>query len=61
MPIYLYKCSECKVVEEKLMKISDSEKPVLCPKCCGDMHREFDMSGGGFQLKGNWFSTKGRY
>ena len=33
MPIYTYKCRTCKMEEDYLKNIQDSEEP-LCPKCC---------------------------
>ena len=35
MPIYEYGCSKCEVVFERLLKISEAEKPLTepCPEC----------------------------
>lgn len=35
MPLYLYNCSECENTFEKLLKMSDMEKPLSedCPTC----------------------------
>ncbi len=34
MPIHEYQCPRCKIIIEKLITSSDSNKPV-CPKCEG--------------------------
>jgi putative FmdB family regulatory protein len=56
MPIYEYRCSECRFQEEYLQKASE---PALteCPACG---KRTFDkmLSAAGFQLKGSgWYAT----
>ena len=61
MAIYEYTCPEHGLFE-KLVKMSDSDKPQPCP-VCGEMFLKNDAisSSGSFQLKGDWFKTKGTY
>lgn len=60
MPIYLYECKTDGQFE-KLVGIHDSELKQECPTCKECCERIFGASGGGFQLKGEWFKTSGRY
>jgi putative FmdB family regulatory protein len=56
MPIYEYRCGECKHQEEHLQKIS--EKPLSkCPACGKKAYKKL-LSAAGFQLKGSgWYAT----
>jgi putative FmdB family regulatory protein len=60
MPIYSYECQEHGEFE-KLITLSESDKDQECPMCKEHCHRVFSASGGGFQLKGDWFKTSGKY
>jgi putative FmdB family regulatory protein len=61
MAIYEYICEEHGVFE-RLVKMSDSDKPQPCPACGKEYPRnEIISSSGSFQLKGDWFKTKGTY
>lgn len=56
MPIYEYKCADCKHEFEKLQKISD-ELLKECPEC-GKPSLKKLMSAAGFRLKGSgWYET----
>jgi putative FmdB family regulatory protein len=64
MPIYSYKCEnkECAIIEDRIRKIEESDRPVACPKCNGTMRKTFDQSGTGFILSGKgWFKNDGKY
>ncbi len=56
MPIYEYKCAECKHQFEKLQKISDD--PLKdCPECNKPALKKL-VSAAGFRLKGKgWYET----
>jgi putative FmdB family regulatory protein len=55
MPIYEYKCSECKKVFSKLESITNEQKVKDCPECGGKAHRIISQTS--FQLKGGgWFA-----
>lgn len=56
MPIYEYRCTECKFQEEYLQKVS--EPPLtLCPSCGKQSFNKL-LSAAGFQLKGSgWYAT----
>jgi len=62
MPLYTYKCLSCDKHETKLIKITEPAGVIYKCECGGDQHREFDLSGTSFQLKGeNWYSKSGKY
>lgn len=55
MPMYEYKCDNCKKVHEMIQKFSD---PVLteCPVCKGPVEKLMSMNS--FALKGSgWYTT----
>jgi len=61
MAIYEYNCTEHGLFE-RVIKMSDSEKPQECPVCKKEFPRNQTISSSGtFFLKGNWFKTKGTY
>jgi putative FmdB family regulatory protein len=56
MPIYEYRCKECKHDVEVLQKLSDPPL-VTCPSCGKDALQKL-VSAAGFQLKGSgWYVT----
>lgn len=56
MPIYEYRCAECRHELEKLQKISDPPL-VDCP-ACGKPALQKLVSAAGFRLKGSgWYET----
>ncbi|MFO1313300.1 MAG: zinc ribbon domain-containing protein [Burkholderiales bacterium] len=56
MPIYEYRCNECKHEVEALQKLSDPPL-VKCPACGKDALTKL-VSAAGFQLKGSgWYVT----
>lgn len=67
MPLYTYKCKNdsCEHYEDKIVKISERDNEIPCPKCSdGSLEREAFTpgdKGSSFRYKGNWFSTTGRY
>lgn len=60
MPIYSYKCEEHGEFD-KLVSSSQAETDQECPVCMKECHRVFSAYGTGFQLKGDWFRTSGKY
>jgi len=55
MPVYEYKCVECKEKFEFMQKISDEPK-VECPDCGGKLKKAVSL--GSFSLKGKgWYKT----
>lgn len=55
MPIYEYKCSECRAHFEKMQKVSE-ETLSVCEVCGGKLEKQWSLSG--FQLKGaGWYVT----
>jgi len=61
MAIYEYTCEEHGTVD-LFVKMSDSDKPQLCPSCGKEIYRNENISNcGSFHLKGDWFKTKGKY
>jgi len=60
MPIYTYSCQKHGDFE-KLIRMQESDSEQSCPKCNTQCERIFAASGGGFQLKGDWFKTSGKY
>lgn len=61
MPIYAFKCEKCDHKIDLLKSIHESELPAPCPICDGLMRATFDMSNVSFELKGDWFKTRGKY
>lgn len=62
MPLYEYKCNDCGTVTDKLISHSADETDKDFQECshCGEMaHRIMSLSS--FELKGDWFKTKGTY
>lgn len=62
MPIYEYHCSSCDLVQEKLVSHSEPEHEKMskpCDQCAGPTEKVISL--GNFELKGNWFKTKGTY
>lgn len=58
MPIYTYRCQECKVEIEELQKISDPA-PAVCPKCSTKDSLERTIGASNFQLKGSGWAKDG--
>jgi putative FmdB family regulatory protein len=55
MPIYEYKCLDCRVNLEKMQKVSD-EPLKVCESCGGKLEKQWSLSG--FQFKGaGWYVT----
>jgi putative FmdB family regulatory protein len=55
MPIYEYKCLDCRVNLEKMQKVSD-EPLKVCQSCGGKLEKQWSLSG--FQFKGaGWYVT----
>ncbi len=55
MPIYEYKCVDCKTHFEKLQKVSD-DLIRKCENCGGTLEKQWSLSG--FQFKGaGWYVT----
>jgi putative FmdB family regulatory protein len=61
MPLYSYRCPQCGERDSHLLNLSDADRIIQCPICNTPKERVFDASGQGFDFKGNWFSTKGKY
>ena len=59
MPIYEFECNKCNNVFEKILPYKKRNKKQKCD--CGNMAQKRDISLTNFQLKGNWFKTKGEY
>ena len=55
MPIFEYECSECKILEEHLVKKHDD--PINCPKCSLQMRKLIGAPS--FILKGEGFYGHG--
>lgn len=62
MPLYEYKCKDCGTVTTKLVSVSETEDNKEYQDCghCGEVAKRI-ISSTSFELKGNWFKTKGRY
>ncbi|NRA66433.1 MAG: zinc ribbon domain-containing protein [Pseudobacteriovorax sp.] len=58
MPMYEYRCGDCEVVSEFLMKMSDPT-PKVCPNCGSEGKLSKIMSMTGFQLKGGGWYDQG--
>ena len=55
MPIYEYKCTDCKRQFEKHQKVSD-EPMKVCEDCGGTLEKQWSRTG--FQFKGEgWYVT----
>ena len=55
MPIYEYKCVDCRTHIEKMQKISDAPLTV-CENCGGKLEKQVSRTG--FQFKGEgWYVT----
>lgn len=55
MPIYEYKCKNCKSNFEKMQKITDDPLRV-CESCGGELEKQISRTG--FQFKGSgWYVT----
>lgn len=55
MPIYEYKCTKCKKLQEIWQKITE-DALTKCPLCKGKIERQISASG--FALKGTgWYKT----
>lgn len=57
MPTYSFECN-CGYKKEELLKISERNSVMPCPKCSGIMHRCIGTSSG-FYLKGKGFYKQG--
>ena len=56
MPLYQYKCEECKTVFDKSVPMADSQKTQECPSC--DFPSERIVSPIAFVLKGDTWVGK---
>lgn len=55
MPIYEYKCNECRKIFDKIRPMKEVSEPIKCPDCGSvDTIRQFTAPAG-FVLKGNGF------
>jgi predicted nucleic acid-binding Zn ribbon protein len=61
-------CTKCNSQEDKLVMASDiAEKKddvyptVQCSNCQSPMKKTDTLFGSGFDFKGDWFKTKGKY
>jgi len=36
MPLYEYRCSECKTCFDALRAMAEADKPIACPKCSSE-------------------------
>ena len=52
MPLYEYRCTQCRALEEVLQGFSDPSTPA-CPKCGSEMKRQ--ISAPAIQFKGSGF------
>ena len=55
MPIYQWKCRECKYGFELLQAINESDP--LCPKCNGKVDKQIGRTS--FKLKGDGWADQG--
>ena len=56
MPIYSYRCEDCRHAQDLLQRISDPPL-VVCPSCGASAFRK-QVTAAGFQLKGSgWYVT----
>ena len=51
MPVYEYRCLNCGNEEEAIVRIENSNVPMLCPKCYEEMIK-LVSKGTGFKIKG---------
>jgi putative FmdB family regulatory protein len=58
MPIYTYRCRECKAEIEEIQKMSDPA-PEKCPKCNAKKTLERTMGLSNFQLVGGGWAEDG--
>ena len=63
MPIYTYKCPECKNTKDVLCKINDDDAP-FCKSCSNPVPRKYVkmervVGGGFFKLKGSGWAKDG--
>ncbi|MCB0131144.1 MAG: zinc ribbon domain-containing protein [Caldilineaceae bacterium] len=56
MPMYEYVCNECQELFEKLIPMSQADKPQVCPKC-GGTHANRQLSS--FAVGGGSRSSSG--
>jgi putative FmdB family regulatory protein len=55
MPLYEYKCDQCKLIFAELRKISEREDPIECPHCGASasiMFSTFSRGGGSASVDG---------
>lgn len=58
MPIYTYRCRECKAESEEIQKM-DAPPPEKCEKCNAKDTLERTMGVSNFQLKGGGWASDG--
>jgi len=47
MPFYIYKCTDCNIIFDKMRKIKERNDKTECPKCGeSNSERQFDPSAG---------------
>jgi len=57
MPVYEYRCDECKSYIQVTRSYSESETDVICPKCDLKANRVYSVPG--IQFKGTGFYKTG--
>ena len=58
MPIYTYRCDECKADSEEIQKLGD-EAPPQCPECKAEGSLKRTMGVSNFQLVGSGWAKDG--
>ena len=57
MPIYCFKCVDCEVKVEKLLRLNQDR--IICNECGGLMFRDFSAEKPNFHLKGGCWAKQG--
>ena len=56
MPLYLYRCPECKHEQEEIRPIAKVYKPLYCEKCGGQMENVIAKPAKMVRGSGGWSS-----